>query len=386
MPVCRSSRAVTALARVAAVVGCVLALSACSPVYVVRAGYEEARILWARESIEDLLDADDLSRDESAKLELVLDVRAFARDRLGLHVDGSYATVSRVDDAPILHVLSAAEQLRLQPYTWWFPIVGRVPYKGFFARERALAAAAKLEAEGFDTYVRPAGGFSTLGWFDDPLLSSQLRMESTDLANLVLHELLHTTSYTPGQAAFAESFASFVGYRGAMLFFAERGATEEADLAEAEWRDAVAFSAFLARALERLGAAYERGVTLEERGRLLFEIQSEWAATRQRTDRYSGFAARPLNNAILLQLRVYHRRLGLFDELLDSFGGDLAKTVAAVIGATEGEPDAFAATDALLGRALAVRDASGLELADPLDTETAGENERQGAEGGGGEQ
>jgi predicted aminopeptidase len=356
------------------------AMGGCSPFYVARAGYEEARILWGRTPIESLLASDAYDAEERAKLALVLEARDFAATSIGLNAAGSYASLSRNDDAAVVHVVSAAERFRLRPYLWWFPVVGRVPYKGFFDLERAQRAAKRLEDDGYDTYVRPAGGFSTLGWFDDPLLSSQLRFPRADLVNLVLHELLHSTSYTPGQAAFAESFATFVGYRGTIAFFAARGEHGEAAKVADEWHDTVAFSAFLATVTHRLEAAYARGVTLEERARLFHEIQVDWEATPQRTNRYAGFGRRMLNNAILLQLLVYHRGLGAFDDALQLHDGDLAATVSAIIAATAAGGDAFAALDGLRAARAAERSGSGFEGAQPIDAEAAGDDERRDAQ------
>lgn len=369
----RLCAAVVLLASLAAVNGC-------SPFYVMRAGYEEAKILWDRTPIEELLASDACDDEIRSKLALVLEARAFAARTIGLNAAGSYATLSRNDEAAVVHVVSAAERLRLRPHTWWFPVVGRVPYKGFFDRERALHAAKQLEADGHDTYVRPAGGFSTLGWFDDPLLSSQLQFPRADLVNLVFHELLHSTSYTPGQAAFAESFATFVGYRGSIAFFAARGEHEEAANVADEWRDTVAFSRFLETVVHRLEAAYARGVTLEERSRLFREIQADWDATPQRTARYAGFGRRTLNNAILLQLLVYHRELGAFDRVLQLYAGDLAATVRAVIAATDTGGDAFAALERLCAVPAGGRSVSGFEGAEAIDAEAAGDDERRDAE------
>ncbi len=108
-------------------------LAACSPAYVLRAGYEEAKILWRRQPIAQLLQRTDLDADTRSKLELTLAVRTFAGDALHLRTGHSYATFARVDGDQVVHVVAAAYRLRLQPYTWWFPIVGRVPYKGFFS-------------------------------------------------------------------------------------------------------------------------------------------------------------------------------------------------------------------------------------------------------------
>src|SRR5690606_20228894 len=117
---------------------------------------------------------------------------------LGLDAGESYTTYSWVDSDTLLMVLSAARKDRFQPYTWWFPLVGNVPYKGYFDFDQAYAEAARLDAAGYDTYVRPSGAFSTLGWFNDPVLNTVLRYSDVGLASTVIHELLHNTIFIPG--------------------------------------------------------------------------------------------------------------------------------------------------------------------------------------------
>jgi len=117
--------------------------SGCSAGYMARAAYEEARILWRRQPIEKLLQQDSLAAAERRKLELVLAVRKFAAERIGLSVGGSYRSVSEVDSGAVVQLLVATPRDSMEPYTWWFPVVGRVPYKGFFSK--AVACAAALE-------------------------------------------------------------------------------------------------------------------------------------------------------------------------------------------------------------------------------------------------
>ena len=112
-------------------------VSGCSPAYVLRAGYEEAKILWRRQPIEEILARNDLDESVRDKLGLVLRARKFAEEDLGLRVGGSYGTFASVDADQIVHVVTAAQRFRLEPHTWWFPIVGRVPYKGFFSEAAA---------------------------------------------------------------------------------------------------------------------------------------------------------------------------------------------------------------------------------------------------------
>ena len=131
-----------------------------------------------------------------AKLELALAARRFAADDLALDVGGSYTSVAtrrRQPGRPRRHAPRRA--IGWCPTPGGFPIVGRVPYRAYFDVADANALAADLEAEGYDTYVRPAVAFSTLGWFDDPLLSTLLRYDDERLVETIIHELLHNTIY-----------------------------------------------------------------------------------------------------------------------------------------------------------------------------------------------
>jgi len=321
-----------------------LALSGCaSSLYVLRSGYEEARILWRRQPIEKLLLQPDIDAETKQKLALVLDARAFARNALGLRVGGSFSSLARVDADQVVHVVVAARRDRLELVTQWFPIVGTVPYRGFFDEAAARAEAAALEAQGCDTVVQPSVAFSTLGWFDDPLLSNLLRFDPVSLADVIIHELLHNTRYIPGHADFNESFANFVGHRGAVAFFETRNDSASVARAEQLWSDALAFSRFLGEAAEGLRTAYARGIDEAERQRLFARIQTECRALPLQTKLYSDFAREPLNNARILHYLLYNDRLALFDTWLQRHDGQLGEAIRAILHAADGASDPFAA-------------------------------------------
>src|SRR5690606_12700456 len=151
-----------------------------------------------------------------------LQARDFADHALDLNVGESYTTYSWVESDTLLLVVTASEKVRFRAHTWWFPIVGHVPYKGFFNFDAARAEAQRLETQGYDVQVRPSSAFSTLGWFNDPVLNTLLRYDDVSLAGTVIHELLHNTIYIPSRISFNESFANFVGERGAIEFFCNR--------------------------------------------------------------------------------------------------------------------------------------------------------------------
>jgi hypothetical protein len=182
--------------------------------YLARAGWEEAGILWRRRPITAMIADSSVDSLTRRKLRIVLDARRYAQDSLQLDVEESFTTFSQLERDTLVLVLSAAYRDRLQHHRWWFPVVGRVPYKGFFDYGMARAEEQAFQRRGFDTYLRPAAAFSTLGWFNDPLMSTTLRADTLSLANTVIHELVHNTFYASGKAEFNESFANFVGARG----------------------------------------------------------------------------------------------------------------------------------------------------------------------------
>ena len=140
-------------------------LLSCSPTYVLRAGWEEARILAERRDIQDVLEDPATEPEIRDKLSLVREVRVFAERRLGLDAGRTFRSFTATNRDTLVMVVSAAPEFELRWKTWWFPIVGRLPYKGFFNFDDARREADRLAARGYDTYVRPSAAFSTLGWF-----------------------------------------------------------------------------------------------------------------------------------------------------------------------------------------------------------------------------
>ncbi len=335
-------------------------LGGCSPFFILRAGYEEAKILSRRQSIERLVANPETPPERRAKLELVLGVRAFAEDSLLLDVGKSYTTFSQLDSDTLAMVLSAAQRDRFEPYTWWFPIVGRVPYRAFFSLESANKAVADLNEKGLDAYVRPTSAFSTLGWFNDPLLSTLLRYDHVSLANTVIHEIFHNTFYAPGQAVFNESLANFVGARGAIAYFCSTLKDDrQCERAETMWRDELLFADFLTGLVDELEVLYARSdltseQKIEAREGVFARAQTRFTSDIQpqlRILTFRDFARGPVNNAFLIARRIYYQRLDLFEAAYHATGGDLRTVLQKISEAAEASPDdPWTGVEGLLGQ------------------------------------
>jgi predicted aminopeptidase len=319
---------------------CAISLTSCSPFYILRAAYEESKILWRREPIEKALEKPDLDPETRDKFKLVLEVREYARDRLKLNVGGSYASYSYIDRPDLTYVVTAAPKTELRPYTWWFLIIRHVPYKGFFYQEDAKAEAERLESDGYDTYIRTSPAFSTLGWFDDPLLTHLLKYDKVTLAAVIFHELFHNTLYVAGAGDFNESLANFVGGRAAISFFRDRygeGSAEHARAVQA-WEEEVEFSRFVRRLAESLQELYAKDLPTDEKLRLKEEILSrgraEWSkqTAARPQHRFRGFGQMKVNNAVMIHFRLYLKELELFEALYDERGRDLPQLIGWVKG------------------------------------------------------
>jgi predicted aminopeptidase len=320
--------------------------------YLVRAAWAEASILARRRSIEAIVADPATPLEAAAKLRLVLAARAFAADSIQLRTRKSFTTYTHLDRDTLVLVLSGAYPDRLAPYTWWFPIVGRVPYKGFFDFGAARSAEHDLSAKGFDVYLRPSPAFSTLGWFNDPLLSTSLRADTIDLANTVIHELTHNTFYAPGQAVFNESFASFVGARGSAWFFRSRGDSVAADQADARWADDKLLAQFWAVLYASVDSAFRAHPTdslarVAARDTLYTKARHDLVTTlgpQLRTIPATALSRVRLDNAALLAHRIYNTNLDLFDRVWVREHGDLRRAIPRIIDLAKSQPgDPFGA-------------------------------------------
>ena len=324
--------------------------------YILRAGWEESKILARRRPIEEVIADSGTSSGLRDRLTLVIAARQYAVDSLRLSAGESFTTFAQLDRDTLVLVLSAAYRDRLVAYRWWFPIVGRLPYKGFFKTGDALRARADFDARGFDTYLRPASAFSTLGWFNDPLLSTTVRSDTASLVNTVIHELSHNTLFVAGNAEFSESFANFIGTRGAEAFFRSRNSLAAAQAVVDDWANDQVLGAFWERTATALDSAYREWPT-DSAARVVARDSVYARARRTLVDsvgprlrgvNLNALSRIQLDNAALLARRVYAQRLDLFDSVWVRHDRDVRKTIAAIQTTVRNARQPFAALERLV--------------------------------------
>lgn len=329
----------------------------CGVGYVVRSAYFQAELLNSRESIAQMRAEQAFNEDEIRALDRIKDVKSFGAE-IGLKATQNYDTFAADWDKKIWN-LSACEELEFTPKRWTFPVVGRVPYLGFFRREDAEPWIQRLEKKGYETYIRTAGAYSTLGWFEDPVLPGMLKWSDYRLADTVLHELAHATVWIKGSVKFNESFASFVGEVGAFQYLEARfgpdsdvvlnARKDHADLQR--WRD-------LLRTLyadldavfsnDKLDDSQKRTAKAQMFASLPARVT---AADFHKPARFMRAAEKGTwNNARLVQYKTYNHNRDYFEALYEHEGRDLLAFMARVEALTEGERDPFKAIKAAVKR------------------------------------
>lgn len=306
-----------------------LTLSGC---YYLHTAYHQVSLLGQRTPADELLQDESVSTEDKAKIRLALKARDFAEQELGLSAKGNYSSVVRLDRPSLSYVVSAAEKWDLKAWNWSFPIVGTVPYKGYFREDLAKAEALELQNKGLDTYVRGVSAFSLLGWFKDPLYSSMLRMKDTDLVNTIIHETVHATIYISSNADFNERLAVFMGNWGTELFYTKQEGPNSATvkMIRNENLDDKDFALFITGELGLLENWYKTKPDQNESLRLnrIKEIQSRFQtelAPKLRTNSYQKFPELELNNARLLVYRTYMQDLSKFENLAKVVNWDYLK-------------------------------------------------------------
>lgn len=324
-----------------------LALSTgCGAGYVATSSYYQMELLCARVDNQEALRSGQLTPQQSGAVRQVPKIKAFGRS-IGLAGSRNYDTVALGWERQIWNV-SGSDPLSFTPHTWWFPIVGRVPYLGFFVEGSARQQEQALLQEGLDAYVRTAATYSTLGWFEDPLLLPMLDWPEALLANVLLHELTHATIWAPGGVNFNESLANFVGDVASFAYLAHQYGVEHPTWQEAwlQAGDRATWRELLLTLYQDLDAVYQdQALTdpqkLQQKQRLLEDLPRRVQAARfHEAELYQQAAAEGVwNNARLMQYRTYNDNRRWFAAILDREGGDLRRFIQAVAALADDNED-----------------------------------------------
>jgi predicted aminopeptidase len=264
------------------------------------------------------------AEDDRRFAERVADIRRFAMEEIGLKESKNYTRYVAIDRDYLAAVVSACAPDSFTRHEWRFPVVGTVPYKGFFDPKDARKEAAKLKADGLDVWIRGVDAFSTLGWFRDPLYSYMKEYSAHDLANLIIHELFHATVFVKNHVQFNEQLAEFVGSTGARLYIESRFGLDSPEYLriDAGASDRAAFRGFISQLIAELETLYagnlDREEKLAEKERIIKTAQERFALeydTLFSGDNYRNFAELPLNNAYLDLYRLYYEEDNFLPEL-----------------------------------------------------------------------
>ena len=299
-------------------------LYACAaPSYYFQAASGHLELMRQREDISDLIADSTTDPELAGRLELAQEVRVFGVEQLGLPDGGGYRQYAATGREAVTWNVVAAPEFSLEPRTWCFLVAGCVPYRGYFEHEAARQYAQKLDKNGYDVIVAPAVAYSTLGWFEDPLLDTMFRHGEAQFAGTVFHEMAHQAVYVKGDAAFNESFAGFVEEAGLELWLESRGEATR----WAEWQAARTSS----RTINELFANYRGEFEIlyaselpenTMRGRkqeLLSGMCADFHDLLARGDSDSC----TINNASFSLQTTYHGGLCAFENLFRETGGDM---------------------------------------------------------------
>lgn len=297
-----------------------MASAGCMPreelAWFVRQGLGQAEVLAAARPVGHVLDDPETPENIRRRLRLVEAARRFAKEELGLDVGQQYRAVTFLDAPAVVYVVSAAPRTSLEPFAWTYPIVGSLPYRGHFSLEEAEAEARALAARGFDVAVRPVPTYSLLGVLPDPIVSPMLFAgDESWLVETVIHELAHATVFAPGQGAFNEGLATFIGREGRRRFveryFGERSAihrwTQRIDADREAYGRAVGALAFDLRVLFAQASELDEAEILARKDRIFLEHQRHFHS--EVADAMATFRMRsarlPDNNAELSAYGLY---------------------------------------------------------------------------------
>ncbi len=315
-----------------------LALAACGDLgYYRQAAQGQWDLLSHRRDIHQVLADPATTPALREKLTDVLAIRDFASRELDLPENGSYRYYADLGRPSVVWNVIATPEFSLEPVRWCFPFAGCVPYRGYYRQADAEAFAAELRGQGDDVYVYGVRAYSTLGWFNDPILNTFINGPDYATAGLIFHELAHQKIYVKGDADFNEAFASTVEQEGLRLWLEKNGREKELASNRTGLERRQDFLALLKTSRDQLAALYAQPLPVadkrQEKGRILAVLRQSYRELKVRWGGYAGYDrwfATDLNNARFVAVTTYQRLVPAFRQLLREAGGSWPQFYARV--------------------------------------------------------
>ena len=285
--------------------------------------YGQFELLAKREPVSSLLRSEDLDFRLRQQLLLSEELLLFAEKRLHLPVGKSYRTYTDLKRPYVVWNLFAAPEFSITPKYWCYPVIGCASYRGFFDKEQALKLERQLGKEGYDVYMGGVKAYSTLGWFNDPLLNTFIYYDDIDLARLIFHELAHKKLYVHGDTDFNESFATVVELEGTRQWLQSQGRANE--LIESPVTEKTI--ELIINTRSKLKALYSQPLS-DERKRVqkqvlidaLREDYKRLTRDLEKPQPFNHWMEAPINNAKLGSISSYRRWVPHFKKLLHLSG------------------------------------------------------------------
>lgn len=268
------------------------------------------------------------------KLQCVQEIRQFASQELHLPGKSYYRKYADIHRPYVVWIVTATPELSLQPYTWWYLVIGKASYRGFFSKKAALDCAKQMEKKGFDVYVGGVETYSTLGWFEDPILNTFVDEPEEEMAETLFHELAHHKVYISDGTDFNEAFATAVAREGMHRWFEARHQPQDFKRYRETLEHDEAFTELImatVRDLNRLYTNSTLSIEAKRKGkqqafrelRARFEVlKKSWGGGETP---YDAWLSKPLNNARLSAIATYNKWVPAFEAMLKANGGDLEK-------------------------------------------------------------
>lgn len=330
----------------------IIPLTGCSTVgYYTQAVIGHLEIIAHRTPIAVLIEQPETPEDLKQKLSRVLEIREFATHELGLPDNGSYTGYTDLNRPYVVWNVVATPELSIAPQTWCFPIAGCVSYRGYFSHDKAESFADALRQRGYDVAVNGVRAYSTLGWFEDPILNTVIHYSEPELAGLIFHELSHQMIYVSDDSVFNESFATVVEQEGTRRWLESIGQPDDIIPHQTKKRRQQFFISLIMRYRNLLTEAFSTNQSddwkRQHKHTLLSRLKEDYNTLKHTWDgdtTYDGWIDRDLNNAHLASIGTYHHYVPAFQTLLADHQHDLSsfyEEIKSLVHKPKAERDQF---------------------------------------------